>query len=152
MTNETEAVAKEFTVTREFDAPRELVWSALTDPKQLVRFWGPIGTHVPLESISVDPQQGGRFELTMVLDSDGTEFGMDATYLEFTEPERMVFETKGGIVGTIELKDLGDGRTAFSWTTAADFDGELLENAKRGTNSAADQLGAHLEAIVSQGA
>lgn len=149
MTNETEAVAKEFTVTRVFDAPRELIWSALTDPEQLVRFWGPIGTHVPLESISLDPREGGRFKLTMVLDDDGTEFGMDATYVEFTEPERMVFETTGGIIGTIELEDLGDGKTEFRWTTAADFDEELLGNARRGTNSAADQLGAHLEAIQS---
>lgn len=147
MTDETAAVAKEFTVTREFDAPRELVWDALTDPEQLVRFWGPEGTRVPLESISLDPRVGGKFELTMVLIDDGTEFAMDATYREFTRPERIVFETAGGITGTLELKDLGEGRTEFRWTTQADFDEELLNNAKLGTNSAADQLGAHLEAI-----
>lgn len=147
--DETEGVPQEFTVTRQFDASRELIWRALTDPEQLVRFWGPEGTHVPLESISVDPREGGRFRLTMVLDSDGTEFGMDATYAEFSEPERMVFRTTGGITGTIALKDLGDGKTEFSWTTQAKFDAELLHNAKLGTNSAADQLGAHLEAIRS---
>jgi uncharacterized protein YndB with AHSA1/START domain len=138
-----------FSVNRTLDAPRELVWSALTDPEQLVNFWGPEGTRVPLDSITVEPRQGGAFRLTMVLVTDGTEFPMDAVYREFDEPERMVFETAGGIVGTIELADLGDGRTEFTWTTEADFDEELLANAKQGTNSAADQLVAHLATLRS---
>ena len=150
MPNRTEdptATEQDFTITRVFDASRELIWSALTDPEQLIRFWGPEGTSVPIESITVEPRQGGVFRLTMVLNDGGTEFPMDATYREFVEPERMVFETDGGITGTIELTDLGDGKTEFRWTTRAILDEELLKNAKIGTNSAADQLGAHLAAI-----
>ena len=67
---------QDFTVTRIFDASRELVWSALTDPQQLIRFWGPEGTSVPIESITVEPRQGGVFRLTMVLNEGGTEFPM----------------------------------------------------------------------------
>ena len=141
------AAVQDFTVTRVFDASRELIWSALTDPEQLIRFWGPEGTTVPIESVTIEPHQGGLFRVTMVLIEDGTEFPMNAAYKEFIEPERMVFETTGGITGTIELTDLGDGRTEFKWTTRAAFDEELLKNAKIGTNSAADQLGAHLAAI-----
>jgi len=59
----------------------------------------------------------------------------------------MVFETGGGITGSIELTDLGDGKTELKWTTRAAFDEELLGKAKIGTNSAADQLGEHLAAI-----
>jgi len=47
---------QDFTVTRVFDASRELIWSALTDPEQLVRFWGPEGTTIPIDSISNDFQ------------------------------------------------------------------------------------------------
>jgi uncharacterized protein YndB with AHSA1/START domain len=141
------ATEQDFTITRVFDAPRELIWSALTDPEQLIRFWGPEGTHVPIESVTVEPRQGGVFRVTMVLDDGGTEYPMNAVYKEFVEPQRMVFETAGGITGTIELADLGDGKTEFSWTTRSVFDEELLRNAKIGTNSAADQLGAHLAAI-----
>lgn len=154
MANQTDSpagTAQDFTITRVFDASRELIWSALTDPEQVVRFWGPEGTTVPIESVSIEPQQGGVFRLTMVLIHDGTEFPMNAVYKEFIEPERMVFETAGGITGTIELTDLGDGRTEFKWTTRAVFDEEFLENAKIGTNSAADQLGAHLTAIQAGG-
>ena len=138
---------QDFTITRVFDASRELIWSALTDPEQLVRFWGPEGTTVPIESVSIEPHQGGVFRVIMVLTDDGTEFPMNAVYKEFIEPERMVFETAGGITGMIELTDLGDGKTEFRWTTSAAFDDELLKNAKIGTNSAADQLGAHLATI-----
>jgi uncharacterized protein YndB with AHSA1/START domain len=142
MSNQTDNSAKEvqeFTISRVFAAPRELIWSALTDPEQLVNFWGPVGT--------TDPRQGGAFELTMVVTGDGTEHAMNAVYREFVEPERMVFETAGGITGTIELADLGDGTTEFKWTTRAEMDAELLKNATIGTNSAADQLGEHLTAI-----
>ena len=138
---------QDFTITRVFDASPELIWSALTDPEQLIRFWGPEGTSVPLESITLEPRQGGVFRLIMVLNDGGTEFPMNAVYREFVEPERMVFETAGGITGTIELTDLGDGKTEFRWTTRSVFDEEFLRNAKIGTNSAADQLGAHLAAI-----
>jgi len=75
-----------FTITRVFDASRELIWSALTDPEQLARFWGPEGTTVPLETVSIEPRRGGEFRATMVLIEDGTEFPMDAVYKEFIEP------------------------------------------------------------------
>ena len=148
LTENPSATEQDFTITRVFDASRELIWSALTDPEQLIRFWGPEGTHVPIGSVTVEPRQGGVFRVTMVLDDGGTEFPMNAVYREFVEPERMVFETAGGITGTIELTDLGDGKkTEFRWTTRSVFDEEFLRNAKIGTNSAADQLGAHLAAI-----
>src|SRR3954452_6285649 len=109
LTENPAATEQDFPVTRVFDAPRELIWSALTDPEQLIRFWGPQGTHVPIESVTVEPRQGGVFRVTMVLDGTGTEYPMNAVYKEFDEPQRMVFETAGGITGTIELADLGDG-------------------------------------------
>lgn len=146
-TDSQERTVQDFTVAREFDATRELIWSALTDPEQLVRFWGPDGTIVPIESVTIEPREGGVFQATMVFFDGNAVFPMNAVYTEFIEPERMVFETAGGITGTIELTDLGDGKTEFRWTTRAAFDEELLEQAKVGTNSAADQLEEHLTAI-----
>lgn len=138
---------REFTITRVFDASRELIWDAFTDPTQLIRFFGPEGTSVPLESVTIDPQEGGTFALTMVMDDGSAEFGMNAVYKELVEPERMVFQTEGGITGTIELNDLGNGKTEFKWTTNAVMSDELLEHAQKGTNSTIDLLGRHLESI-----
>jgi uncharacterized protein YndB with AHSA1/START domain len=53
-------------ITRVFDAPRELVFRAWTDPGQLAQWFGPEGFEVPQESVLVELRVGGRFELSMV--------------------------------------------------------------------------------------
>jgi uncharacterized protein YndB with AHSA1/START domain len=53
-------------ITRVFDAPRELVFQAWTDPGQLAQWFGPEGFEVPQESVLVELRVGGRFELSMV--------------------------------------------------------------------------------------
>ena len=57
-------------IERVFDAPRELVWKAFTDPDQIAQWFGPVGYHVPRESVTVDLRVGGRMALEMVPDSD----------------------------------------------------------------------------------
>ena len=60
----------ELIIERVFDAPRELVWKAFTDPDQLSQWFGPVGYHVPRESVEVDLRVGGHQRFTMVPDSD----------------------------------------------------------------------------------
>jgi uncharacterized protein YndB with AHSA1/START domain len=57
-------------IERVFDAPRELVWKAFTDPDQLSAWFAPVGYHVPRESVEIDLRVGGRQRFTMVPDSD----------------------------------------------------------------------------------
>ena len=57
-------------IERVFDAPRELVWKAFTDPDEMAQWFGPVGYHVPRESVEIDLRVGGRQTLTMVPDSD----------------------------------------------------------------------------------
>lgn len=57
-------------IERVFDAPRELVWNAFTDPDQLAQWFGPVGYHVPRDSVTVDLRVGGEQRLTMVPDSE----------------------------------------------------------------------------------
>ena len=66
-------IDQEFTITRVFDAPRELVWKAWTDPEQVARWYGPRGFSTPRSTITMDVRRGGTFALTMVDDNDGTE-------------------------------------------------------------------------------
>ena len=60
----------ELHIERVFDAPRELVWKAFTDPDEMAQWFGPVGYHVPRESVEIDLRVGGRQTLTMVPDSD----------------------------------------------------------------------------------
>jgi len=102
----------EVTITREFDAPRELVFRAFIDPKQLSRFWGPVGMSTPESKIKLDPRSGGIFETVMVNDADGSEYPMTGTFVEVTEPTVIAFnEPEIDMTSTMTFTDLGDGRT-----------------------------------------
>jgi uncharacterized protein YndB with AHSA1/START domain len=98
--------------TREFEAPRELVFRCMIEPEHLTHFWGPAGTHTSLENITVDARPGGVFEATMVNDADGSQYTMRATFAEVVEPERLVWtEPASGMTTISTFHDLGDSRT-----------------------------------------
>lgn len=80
---------KYFTITRTFDAPRDMVWRAWTDPEEVVHWWHPRGLTTPRESVTFDFRVGGQYAYTMVA-SDGTEYPTVGEYLEITGPERLV--------------------------------------------------------------
>ena len=80
-------------ITRMFDAPRELVWKAFTDPDQLAAWFGPVGWSVPRDTVSVDTRPGGHQRFTMVNDADPTETSpVRATFTEVVEPELLAGE------------------------------------------------------------
>ena len=54
------------TITRIYDAPRELVWRAWTEPERLATWWGKRGWTAIPESIVIDARPGGVFRVTTV--------------------------------------------------------------------------------------
>lgn len=140
----------ELVVTRVFDATPQQIWDVWTDPDQLYKFFAPGGSSVPRDTLTMDVRVGGEFSLTMVNDVSGEEYPMQAEYVTLDEPAKLSFKTTGGIQGTIELEDLGMGKTLLTWTTEVDFgDGDdFRRNATIGTHSAADNLGRLLESLV----
>ena len=112
MSNDQQTAPGELDFTRVFHAPRELVFRCMIDPEHLTNFWGPAGTSAPVERIHVDPRPGGAFETVMVNDADGSEYPTQATYVEVTEPERLVWkEAHSGMTVTATFADLGGART-----------------------------------------
>lgn len=77
----------EFTITRTLNARRVLVWRAWTDEKELA-VWLP---STPLESISFDVREGGRYRYTMVNVETGEEYPTGGTFLDVVPFERFVF-------------------------------------------------------------
>ena len=131
--------AREITITRVFDAPRELVWKAWTEPERLARWWGKRGWSTPLSTITMDVRPGGAFRLVSVSDEDGHEMTLDAVYGEVVEPERLTFGA-----ATVTLSDLGDGRTEMVFRTTMQATDELRDVAAGGLASAFDRLAEHL--------
>jgi uncharacterized protein YndB with AHSA1/START domain len=86
----TESAQWDLVMTRTFDAPRELVFKAWTDPKQVGQWWGPHGFTNP--RCQVDARPGGAIEIDMRA-PNGVVYPMKAVFAEVTEPERLVFVT-----------------------------------------------------------
>jgi len=77
---------KDFVITRIYNAPRNLVWKAWTDPDQLAQWFGPT---VFSNRCEIDLKPGGHYKITMV-SLDGVDYPMDGTYREIIAPEKLV--------------------------------------------------------------
>jgi uncharacterized protein YndB with AHSA1/START domain len=82
------ALERELTIVRVFDAPRELLFRAWTDPKMMARWWGPRGFENP--ACELDVRVGGALWIVM-RGSDGTEHPMKGVFQEIVPPEKLVF-------------------------------------------------------------
>lgn len=78
---------KELKITRVFDAPREMVWKAWTEPKQLMKWWGPKSFTSPVAKI--DLRVGGKY-LYCMRSPDGHEYWSGGTYQEIIPFEKIV--------------------------------------------------------------
>ncbi len=84
---------REIAMTRLFDAPRSLVFDALTQPERVKRWLlGPPGWSMPI--CEIDPRVGGAYRYVWRHDDDGTEMGMRGTFREVFPQERLVVTEK----------------------------------------------------------
>jgi uncharacterized protein YndB with AHSA1/START domain len=99
-------------VERVFDAPRDRVWQAFTDPELVAQWWGR-GNKLVIERLEVE--RGGHWRF--VEHSPEGVHGFEGRFREVTPPSRMVqtFEWDGMpgyvIIETIELEEAGSGKT-----------------------------------------
>lgn len=143
---------RELRVERVFDAPRERVFAAMTDPRHVAEWLGPRDTTTIVDRMDVTPGGGWRF---VIRTADGREGALRGTYRDVSPPERIVksveWEAMPGhvCVETTTLEDLG-GRTKMITTTLFDTpedrDGvlamgiERLEREINGTDARLDEL------------
>jgi uncharacterized protein YndB with AHSA1/START domain len=86
-----ESAGRELVITRVFDAPRELVWKAWTEPEQLMRWLGP--KYFTSPSCKIDLRVGGKY-LFCMRSPEGQEFWNTGVYREIVEPERIVYSDR----------------------------------------------------------
>ena len=144
---------REIRIERVFDAPRDRVWRAFTDPELLAQWWGR-GNKLVIERMELE--KGGHWRF--VEHSDQGVHGFEGRYREVTPPERIVqtFEWDGMpgyvVVETLTLEDLGGGRTKVVtrslFHTTQERDGMLQSGMEQGLNqsyAALDRLLATLD-------
>ncbi|MFN0250184.1 MAG: SRPBCC family protein [Kofleriaceae bacterium] len=140
---------REIRAERIFNAPRDRVWAAITDPKLLVQWWG---RGQPCKLVVHEPRRGGRWRIET---HDG--HGFEGKFREITPKERIVqtFEWDGMpghvIVETTTLEDLGDGRTKLVnislFHTTEERDGMLHSGMEGGMSESYDALDKLLAAL-----
>ena len=87
---------REIVISRVLEAPRERVWDAMTDPRQLDAWWGPNGFRNITHEIAIKP--GGIWRHTMI-GPDGVEYPNVTRFEEVVKPERLVYVNGGGRKG-----------------------------------------------------
>ena len=126
-------------VERIFDAPRDVVWRAMTDPELVAQWWGR-GNKLVIERD--ERVRGGHWRY--VEHHDRGVDGFEGRYAEIVPPERTVrtFEWDGMpghvVLETSTLEDLGDGRTKLVtvslFMTSEDRDGMIASGMEGGMN------------------
>ena len=151
--NQTKIIAEqgsqEILITREFEAPREMVFKALTDPKLIVQWLGPRELSMRIEKF--DPKSGGYYRYCHT-DEKGNEYWFHGVIHEVTAPERIIqtFEFEGlpekGHVAmeTARLEALPGNRTRLTtqslFQSVSDRDGMVMSGMERGVRDSHDRL------------
>ncbi len=139
---------QELFITREFDAPRELVYRAHIDPDLYVQWLGPRGYEMVLETF--EPYSGGRYRY-IHKDKDGNEYGFHGVFHEMSEDLMIqTFEFEGlperghVILDTMKLEELPGDRTKVTiqsvYQSVADRDGMVESGMERGVNEGYERL------------
>ena len=143
-------------ITREFDAPRELVFQAFTDPELVPQWWGPRRLSTLVDKM--DAKAGGQWRF-LNRDPQGNEYAFHGVYHEVRAPERIIdtFEFEGlpeaGHVAleTLTLEELPGGRTRLTaqsvFQSVADRDGALQSGMEEGLNDSYERLTELLETM-----
>jgi len=136
---------REIRIERIFNASRDRVWNAMTDPELVAEWWGR-GNKLVIEKLEV--KRGGHWRF--VEHSAEGVHGFEGRFREVTPPERVVqtFEWDGMpgyvIVNTMTLEDLGDDRTRMVTTslfhTTEERDGFLQSGMEGGMNQSYEAL------------
>jgi uncharacterized protein YndB with AHSA1/START domain len=98
---------RELIMTREFDAPRELVYKAWTDPELIKQWWGPRGVFIPV--CEVDARQGGKINIVMEAGEElgkfkGTQWPMEGEFVQLDKPKKIVFNANAINEGKVILE------------------------------------------------
>jgi uncharacterized protein YndB with AHSA1/START domain len=128
---------REVHITHVFDAPREAVFAAWTDPEQVAKWWAPDGFEVPPESVEIEPRVGGRFHLTLMESAGPGRFSFRSEIVEISEPQLIVLKAEAipeaGIEDTItRIAFEEDGGQTRMTLTSGPYTDEMRGNAEAG--------------------
>jgi len=149
--NATETSDRELVFSRVFDAPRELVFEAWTDPEQVVQWWGARGFSTMIQEMDVRPGGVWRF---IMHGPDGTDYDNRVVFVEVVKPGRLVYNHGAGdesdfppfrVTVTFD-EEIDKTRLTLRlvFGTPADRDNAVESGALEGGNQTLERLGEYL--------
>jgi uncharacterized protein YndB with AHSA1/START domain len=138
---------REIQIERVFDAPRDRVYAAFTDPELIPQWWGRYEDTVTVDRMDV--RTGGDWRFVTVSEKDGEEHAFRGSFRDVTPPERIVwtFEWEGmpGYVSveTVTFEELGEQTKVTSTSlffTNEERDGMIESGMEKGLNQSYAQL------------
>jgi len=136
-------------ITRVFDAPRELVFKAWTDPSHAKCWWGP--RDYPVTHLEMDVRPGGPWRGCLRSTESGRELWQGGVFREVVAPERVVFTFAWDEAGERGLETLvsvtfaeQDGKTRMTFRQAPFQSVAERDGHRGGWTSSFDRLDAHL--------
>ncbi|MCA9861168.1 MAG: SRPBCC family protein [Thermomicrobiales bacterium] len=144
----------EITMQRSFNAPRELVYRAMTDPDLIPKWWGQRSSTTIVDKL--DPRTGGEWRFIQRA-PDGTEYAFRGTFVELEPPSKIVqtfeFEPMPGHISTdaMSLTEVEGGtlvRIVSTFASKEDRDGMLQSGMETGANETYDRLEELLATMV----
>jgi uncharacterized protein YndB with AHSA1/START domain len=144
-------------VERTFDAPRELVWEAWTQPEHVALWWGYQGVKLPI--CVIDLREGGSYRFVQRT-PDGSEMPFKGVYQQVVKPERLVYtqifdvepySIHESVVTDKFIEHIG-GKTRLSsrtvFATAEALQGALAAGAEAGAVASVERFAEHLKSLV----
>jgi uncharacterized protein YndB with AHSA1/START domain len=140
---------QEIMFDRTFDAPREQVFRAFTDPELVARWWAPKDERLEVEVL--EPRAGGSWRFVNT-DGDGHTNAFHGVYHSVAEDRIVQTFEYGGFPGvvlleTLMFEDLGDGRTRFTDTSVFPAAAADAYGGGGGASGAMDRLEALLKTL-----
>jgi len=136
---------RDLVMKRTFDAPRELVWQAFTDPSRAIAWWGP-RAH-PATSMQMDARVGGSWRICLTGVEDGRALWQHGVFREVERPRRLAFtfvweeEGERGVETLVEIDfEERGGKTVMSFRQGAFLSAGERDGHMGGWSSTFDRL------------
>ena len=144
-----QASDREIVVTRTFDAPARIVFTAWTTPELFKRWWAPKSLGMPLRAVEMDARTGGGYRVEFGKDAENT-FAFFGRYIEVTPHTRIVWTNEEGDDGAVTTVTLEEDSQRTRLTLRELYPSKEALDAERGAEEGLPEQFGQLDELLAE--